>query len=41
LQRARTERKNDALWDAVCAVLHSFTPDESANYFRATGYDPD
>jgi len=39
--RARAERKIDALWDAVGALLPRFTPGECANYFRAAGYDPD
>ncbi|WP_175422260.1 IS630 family transposase [Agrobacterium tumefaciens] len=39
--RARAERKIDALWDAVGALIPRFTPAECANYFRAAGYDPD
>ncbi|WP_205836991.1 IS630 family transposase [Neorhizobium sp. T25_27] len=39
--RARAERKVDALWDAVGALIPRFTPAECANYFRAAGYDPD
>ncbi|WP_175386493.1 IS630 family transposase [Rhizobium sp. 9140] len=39
--RARAERKIDALWDAVGALMPRFTPTECANYFRAAGYDPD
>ena len=39
--RGRAERKIDALWDAVGALIPSFTPTECANYFRAAGYDPD
>ncbi|NRP75242.1 hypothetical protein ILFOPFJJ_06165 [Ensifer psoraleae] len=39
--RARAERKIDALWDAVGALLPRFTPGECANCFRAAGYDPD
>ncbi|WP_172643964.1 IS630 family transposase [Rhizobium ruizarguesonis] len=39
--RARAERKIDALWDAVGALIPRFTPEECANYFRAAGYDPD
>ena len=41
LLRARAERKIDALWDAVGALIPRFTPTECANYFRAAGYDPD
>ncbi|MGO6719201.1 IS630 family transposase [Rhizobium ruizarguesonis] len=39
--RARAERKIDALWDAVGALMPRFTPAECANYFKAAGYDPD
>ncbi|MBB4292786.1 transposase [Rhizobium leguminosarum] len=39
--RARAERKIDALWDAVGALLPRFPPGECANYLRAAGYDPD
>lgn len=39
--RGRAERKIDALWDAVGALIPRFTPTECANYFRAAGYDPD
>lgn len=39
--RARAERKIDALWDAVGTLIHRFTSEECANYFRAAGYDPD
>ncbi|MDK4718922.1 MULTISPECIES: IS630 family transposase [Rhizobium] len=39
--RGRAERKIDALWDAVGALLPRFTPAECANYFKAAGYDPD
>ena len=39
--RGRAERKIDALWDAVGALLPRFTPAECANYFRAAGYDPE
>ncbi|WP_244471190.1 IS630 family transposase [Rhizobium ecuadorense] len=39
--RGRAERKIDALWDAVGALIPRFTPAECANYFRAAGYDPD
>ena len=35
--RARAERKIDALWDAVGALIPRFTPAECANYFRAAG----
>lgn len=39
--RARAERKIDALWDVVSALVPMFKPPECANYFRAAGYDPD
>ncbi|WP_245498006.1 IS630 family transposase [Rhizobium ruizarguesonis] len=39
--RARGDRKIDALWDAVGALMPRFTPAECANYFKAAGYDPD
>ncbi len=39
--RGRAERKIDALWDAVGALIPRFIPTECANYFRAAGYDPD
>lgn len=39
--RGRAEGKIDALWDAVGALIPSFTQTECANYFRAAGYDPD
>jgi transposase len=38
--RGRAERKIDALWDALGALISRFTPDECANYFKAAGYDP-
>ena len=41
LLRARAERTVGALWDAVGALLDAFTPAECANYFAATGYEPD
>ena len=41
LLRAKAERTIAALWDTVGALIHLFTPDECANYFRAAGYDPD
>jgi transposase len=39
--RGRAERKIDALWDAVGALMPRFTAAECANYFKAAGYDPD
>ena len=40
LMRARAERTISALWDAVGALIDSFSPTECQNYFRAAGYDP-
>ncbi|ANK94378.1 IS630 family insertion sequence transposase protein (plasmid) [Rhizobium phaseoli] len=39
--RGRAERKIDALWDAVGALIPRFTAAECANYLKAAGYDPD
>ncbi|ANK88581.1 IS630 family insertion sequence transposase protein (plasmid) [Rhizobium phaseoli] len=39
--RGRAERKIDALWDAVGALIPRFTAAECANYLKAVGYDPD
>jgi len=41
LLRAKAKRTITALWDAVATILKQFTPAECANYFAATGYDPD
>jgi transposase len=41
LLRAKAKRTITALWDAVAELLNQFTPAECANYFAATGYDPD
>ena len=38
--RARAERKIDALWDAVGALMPRFTSTECENHFLAAGYDP-
>jgi transposase len=29
------------LWDTISAALPCFTPQECANYFAATGYEPE
>lgn len=29
------------LWDAIAQAIDAITPDEAANYFIATGYDPE
>ncbi|MGV4796185.1 IS630 family transposase [Rhizobium sp. F40D2] len=39
--RGRAERKVDALWDAVGALMPRFTAAVCANYFKAAGYEPD
>ncbi len=41
LLRTKAKRTITALWDAVATILKQFTPAECANYFAATGYDPD
>lgn len=38
--RKAAERSTDALWNRIGTLLHSFTPQECANYFRAAGYAP-
>jgi len=41
LLRKTAARTVDELWDAVAQSLDAFTPIECANYFAASGYDPD
>lgn len=41
LLRKVAARTRDALWDAVTAALGAFTIAECANYFTATGYEPE
>jgi len=41
LLRKTAARTVDELWDAVGQSLDAFTPRECANYFAASGYDPD
>ncbi len=31
----------DDLWEAIRGALPEFTPNECANYFKATGYEPE
>ncbi len=38
LLRKAAARTRDALWDKISEVLHAFTPQECANYFRHAGY---
>jgi transposase len=40
LLRKAAERTVDALWDRIGALLNDFTPQECANFFAATGYEP-
>lgn len=39
--RKTAARSIDDLWDAIRDALPIFTPDLCANYFTATGYEPD
>jgi len=41
LLRKTAARTVEELWDAVAQSLDAFTPRECANYFAASGYDPD
>lgn len=41
LLRAAAERTKDALWDAVAWAIERITPQDSANMFTATGYEPE
>ncbi len=41
LLRKAAERTVEGLWTAIGRCLEAFTPGECANYFAATGYDPD
>ena len=41
LLRKAAARTVDDLWQAVADSLDAFTPNECANYFAATGYEPD
>lgn len=38
LLRKAAQRTRDALWDKIGEVLHAFTSQECANYFRHAGY---
>jgi transposase len=38
--RKAAERSTEALWNRIGEIIHSYTPHECANYFRAAGYDP-
>ena len=41
LLRKVAARTRDALWNAVATAMGAFTPAECANYFTATGYEPE
>lgn len=41
LLRAAAERTKDALWDALASAIERITPQDSANMFTATGYEPE
>jgi transposase len=41
LLRKAAARTVDALWAAIATALDAFTPDECANYFTNSGYEPD
>jgi transposase len=40
LKKAAARTVND-LWDAIADAIDAITPDECANYFIATGYEPE
>ena len=41
LLRKAAARTVDALWQTIAEVIEVFTPNECANYFRNSGYEPD
>ncbi|WP_422679954.1 IS630 family transposase [Chelatococcus albus] len=41
LLRKAAERTVDGLWTAIGRLIDTFTPQESANYFAAAGYNPE
>jgi transposase len=41
LLRKAAARTVDALWAAIATALDAFTPDQCANYFTNSGYEPD
>jgi transposase len=41
LLRGIAARTVTALWQAIADALDAFTPDESANYFTNSGYEPE
>ena len=38
LLRKAAERSVEGLWNRIAVLLHAFTPEECANYFRNAGY---
>ncbi len=41
LMRKAATRTKEALWNKVGEIIDAFTPEECANYFTATGYEPE
>ena len=41
LLRKEAARTADDLWDAIAIFIGAFTPDECANYFTNSGYEPE
>jgi len=41
LLRKAAERTVEGLWDAIGRLVDLITPDESANFFTAAGYEPE
>jgi transposase len=41
LLRKAAVRTVDALWDAIADAIDLFTPDQCANFFSNSGYEPD
>lgn len=41
LLRAKAERTVEGLWNTVGQIVTLFEPQESANYFKSCGYDPE
>ena len=39
--RKAAERTRDALWDRIGTLIDQLTPTECANFFTASGYEPD
>jgi transposase len=41
LLRKAAARTVEGLWNTIGRIVHTFMPDECANYFAAAGYDAD